>query len=195
MSDTRERHEPQTVTPEPVRRTRRQVRKNSAKITQASDEFIDPETGEPYRRHSEQTGEANPFHSVVKWFKPGWDYQFNVERVVNQQVDPSNYTASRRQGWRLVHPDEMPGEMPPDWDRPYIEIGAQRLYKRPMYLTKQARDEHERVSNQQVIDRYREADMTPPGTMKRLPSEIRQRMEPLPADVRASLYEDEVQEV
>jgi len=198
MSETREWDDesaPDAPAAEPRRRTRRASRANSARVTSVADEFIDPDTGEPFRRHSQSSGDANPFHSVVQWFKPGWDYQWMPERVLNQPVDASEYTAAYRQGWRLVAPAEMPKAVPPGWSNPYIEMGAQRLYKRPMYLTKDARREQERVATEQLHDRFREAEMAPPGTLPRLQPQSQRRMEPLPADVRASLYEDEVQEV
>lgn len=146
-------------------------------------EFIDPETGEPYRRRSlsEQLGPWNELREDSK--QAGWAYQWSPARVLNEPVDASQARMMHEGGWRPVKPSEMPNEIPPGWKADTIERHGQILYKRPAYLNAEAKKESHRLANQQVVDRYTTAGMNTPGRLPKV-SEISQTIEPLPDDMR-----------
>lgn len=87
--------------------------------------------------------------------KPGWDYQYNTIRVLNQPVDGSEIRNFRENGgWRPVMAKDWP-ELADDGAAPDspIETGGQRLYERPMRLTMEAREEDHAYALQQQRDR------------------------------------------
>jgi hypothetical protein len=154
------------------------------------EEFIDPETGKPYRRRSNASNASNGFELRPESKKPGWDYQWEPIKVLNEPVDNAAFTALHDGGWRVVHPREMPEECPPGWvesGKNTIERGSQVLYKRPLYLTQEAKADNARRAQEQLEHKFAQAQMAPPGTAPR-PRHVNQvvsEMEPLPADLRA----------
>lgn len=177
--------------PEPTRKTR------SAKSRAVmSAEFIDPETGEPYRRRSstEATG-AGIFEIPARYRKAGWDYQWEAVKVLNEPVDASVHANLKDNGWRAVQGQEMPDLMPPgDFNGKPVERGGQILYKRPKYLSDQARDELQAKADQQMHDKFASAQMTPAGTAPRHLNKVQTNVEALPDDLRQQ-YESEIEEI
>lgn len=168
---------------EPPRMSRRDGVSQAA-TTAIPEEFIDPDTGEPFRRKSltEQKSAWNELDK--KSVRNGWCYQWNPVRVLNEPVDASQARALRDGGWRPVHPREMPDECPPGWTGDTIERHGQILYKRPAYLNEEARRESVRLANAQVKDRFAAAEMTPRGTLPKVVETIKQTIEPLPDDLQ-----------
>ena len=118
-------------------------------------EFIDPETGEPYRRTVDV--DANPYDIPKALQRAGWDYQYWPVRVTGEPTDPSVAVAIREGGWRPCSPKDFPTLVPPGWDKPYIERGAQILYQRPMYLTQEARAADIKKAEDQRYDKLKGA--------------------------------------
>jgi hypothetical protein len=198
MSDTNEPQIPALTGPGSTRTPRRVAppqgkvepprssRRNGGASQSASSvakEFIDPETGEPFRRKS--LVEANAaWNELMEESKvAGWSYQWIPVRVLNEPVDASQARAAYEGGWRPVRPSEMPREVPPNWAADTIERMGQVLYKRPTYLNIEAQQESQRMANRQVLDRFSAAEMTPRGTLPKV-SEIKQTIEPLDEQAR-----------
>jgi hypothetical protein len=156
------------------------------------EEFIDPETGEPYRRRSPTQLGAGIFELDEKWKMKGWDYQWAVTRVLNQPTDNSEFVTMRAAGWRYVKATEMPQAVPPGWTEPYIERGGQVLMKRPMQFTREAQKEFKDKADQALIDKFATAEMTPVGAAPRTVREIRRRYERIPREVPTEQDFDEV---
>jgi hypothetical protein len=168
---------------EPVRVSRRggvrQVKKS------LPEEFIDPETGEPFRRRSPQAAGSGIFELRPESKRKGWDYQWVTVSVLNQPVDQGTFVTVKDAGWRPVSPEEMPEEVPPGWQGKTIERGGQVLMKRPEYLSNQARKEQKEAADKALHDKYAQAQLTPPGSAKRINTGTDSRFEPLPDDLRA----------
>ena len=178
-------------TREPVRRTRSvNPRKSSMR-----EDYIDPDTGEPFRRRS-KAGDigAGIFEVPERYRKAGWDYQWATVKVLNEPVDAAVHADMKDAGWRPVTPVEAPDMMPPGWEGKTIERGGQILYKRPAYLSQEARDELKTKADQQLRDKFAAAQMTPAGTAPRHLKDVRTSVEELPADLRAQIA-GEVEEV
>lgn len=185
MSETHE------IGAEPTRRTRSMTPRSKP----IAADFIDPETGQPYRRRS-KTGDvgAGIFEVPSRYRKRDWDYQWATVKVLNEPVDAAVHADMKDAGWRPVQPAEMPDMMPPGWEGKTIERGGQILYKRPAYLSQEARDEMKVRADQQLRDKFAAAQMTPAGTAPRHLADVRTRIEELPPDLR-QLAEGDVEEV
>lgn len=141
------------ITP-PVDRPRRQAvpqpsrgRAADPEITVDDIEFLDDD-GKPLTRRSRYDGAQNPYDVPMHLRKPGWDYEYKGDRVMNQPVSTSEIVAVREAGWRPVPAkDEMLALCPPGWDKPYIERDGMTLHMRPMHLTQEARAEDEAHAN------------------------------------------------
>lgn len=105
---------------------------------------------EPRRtRRSRLNGQWDDFHVPEEWKSPGWSYQWEVMKVLSVEVDQSEHVRIADGGWEPVRPTEMPGMMPVGYKGNTIDRKGQRLYKRPEYLTKEAKDEDEMIARQQ----------------------------------------------
>jgi hypothetical protein len=167
---------------EPVRKSRSR-RGVGAPAPQVPEEFIDPDTGEPYRRVSRADGNISDFDVPAKQRKKGWDYQWFTIRVMQadaRDVDAGSMVAIHKGGWRPVTTDEMPGMMPANWATKLIEHNGQRLYKRPEYLSAEAKQEQTNRANEQMAARYESAGLAPPGTAPRHLTKVRTSIESVP---------------
>lgn len=105
-------------------------------------DFVDEETGKPLTRRSRHDGNQNPYDVPHHLRKPGWDYEYKGDRVMNQPVSTSEIVGVREAGWRPVPATgEMLALCPPGWDKPYIERDGMTLHMRPMHLTEEAKRE------------------------------------------------------
>lgn len=132
-------------------------------------EFLDVD-GKPIQRRVNR--EANPFDIPKKDQKEGWDYAWWPVRVQGEQVDPSFIVEVREGGWRPVQAKDMPGLLPPDWDKPFIERGGQVLYMRPMYLTEESRNEDVKIAENQRLDKLKGAMAGPAELQKVAPRQV-----------------------
>lgn len=87
--------------------------------------------------------------------KPGWDYQWNVVRILGRPVDRSDIRDFEDNGgWRVVTQRDMPSRAnrgdPPDTP---VEDKGQILYTRPLSLTLEAKAEDTERAYQQQHDR------------------------------------------
>lgn len=76
-----------------------------------------------------------------KYRQPEMDYQWWTVKVLNQEIDPSDHVTYAEGGWEPVRPEEMPDMVPRGYSSNTIDRRGLRLYKRPMYLTEEARAE------------------------------------------------------
>lgn len=112
-------------------------------------EFLDEETGQQLTRRSRFDASQNPYDVPHDLRKPGWDYEYKGDLVMNQPVAASERVAVHEGGWRPV---PAKGDMlklcPPGWAKPYIERDGMTLMMRPMHLTIEAREEDRRHAEQ-----------------------------------------------
>lgn len=128
--------------------------KTRAQPRSVDKEFLD-ENGNPFVRRVTVGG--NPYEIPKEYQRPGWSYEYKTDTVLQQPVDPSEKTAVQEGGWRPVHPSEMPKLVPAGWDRPFIARGGQMLYKRPMALTIEARQEAVQTAEDQRLSKLQGA--------------------------------------
>lgn len=84
--------------------------------------------------------------------QPGYDYRY-VRVSINNEADPRNISASRREGWEPVRAEEQP-EMftymdPNSAHKDTVVIGGLMLCKRPAEMTKQRSKHYAKQSNAQ----------------------------------------------
>ena len=175
------------LTAEPRRATRSATPRKQA----LPEEFIDPETGKPFVRATRAGNVQGQFDLPKQHMKPGWDYQWEALKVLGEPVDSSVHAAMKANGWRPVQPSEFPGMMLDSWTGNTIERGNQILYKRPKYLSEEARGELKEKADKQMEDKFAQAQMAPKGTAPRHVASVKQEYEVLPAD----LVGGEVEEV
>ena len=105
------------------------------------------------RRREDRT--VGTFDVPSEYQKPGWSYQWMTIRVLNQPVDPGDLRDfTENGGWRPVLAREMPSMT--DRGAPtdsYIEVRGQRLYERPLRLTREAQQEDLEYAQEQQRDR------------------------------------------
>jgi hypothetical protein len=86
--------------------------------------------------------------------KPGWDYQFIVIRVLNDQVDWSEIREYQEGGWTPCKARDWPTLAAPNAkDDDPIDMRGQRLFERPVYLTREAQQEDLAYAQQQQRDK------------------------------------------
>jgi hypothetical protein len=110
---------------------------------------------EPLTRRSRADRQENRFNVPEDLKQKGYDYQFWPITVLGQPVDRSSITDAYHGGWRPVRLSEMPTMMPPGDTSEYVEDGGQRLYKRPVKFTEEARAEERQLATDQTADRIR----------------------------------------
>lgn len=105
------------------------------------------------RRREERT--VGSFDIPEHRKKPGWSYQWMTIRVFNQPVDPADIRDfTHNGGWRPVPARDVP-EMADTNDAPDapIEARGQRLYCRPLHLTREAQEEDKQYAIEQQRDK------------------------------------------
>lgn len=141
--------EPEILPPEtnrPVRGARPQPQQSRGRpadpeaVEVEAIDFLDDD-GKPLTRRSRFDGAQNPYDVPMRLRKPGWDYEYKGDRVMNQPVSTSEIVSVREAGWRPVPAKDMMEICPPGWDKPYIERDGMTLHMRPMHLTLEAREE------------------------------------------------------
>ena len=148
-----------------ARRREAEASRSSQRTSRASPRLAEGDDGTAARKVVRR---ANAFDMIPENLKkPGWDYQWWAIRVFNEAVDPSRLVEIADGGWKRVHPSDMPGMMPPGWDKDFIEKGAQVLYMRPMRLTEEARAEDTKIAEDQRYDRIRNA-LAGPAELKKI---------------------------
>lgn len=141
--------EPEILPPisdRPVRNVRPQPQQSRGRAADPDVEvepidFLDEETGKPLTRRSRHDGQQNPYDIPAHLRKPGWDYEYKGDRVMNQPVSTSEIVGVREAGWRPVPSKDMLEICPPGWDKQYVERDGMTLHMRPMHLTEEARRE------------------------------------------------------
>lgn len=123
-------------------------------------------------RRSRLGGSADDFFVPDNLKRPGIDYQWFVMKVLNQEIDAGEHVAIADGGWEPVRPTEMPELMPKGYKGNTIDRKGQRLYKRPMYLTEEARREDFMLARQQKDAKLQQALATPNDSAPRVQSKI-----------------------
>ena len=111
--------------------------------------------GEPLRRRSRRDRQEHRFGIPDHLKRPNWDYAFWPLEVLGQPVSRGDITDVYHGGWRPVPVSEMPEMMPPGDKSEFVEEGGQRLYKRPMKFTEEAKAEERALAESQTGERIR----------------------------------------
>lgn len=116
------------------------------------DQAPDQEMFTRRKRHERSVGSFDiPSHRR----KPGWDYQFVTIRCLGEPTDSSRIRDfTHNGGWRPVKAGDMPEladeGLPADAS---VEVEGQRLYTRPLTMTREAQQEDLDFAMQQQRDR------------------------------------------
>jgi hypothetical protein len=116
------------------------------------EELTDDE-GNVLTRRSRIDRQEGRFSIPDRLKKPGWDYGFWPLSILGQPVSRSDIADVYQGGWRPVKAEEMPELLPPGDKSEFVEEGGQRLYKRPMKFTEEAKEEERALAQQQTTER------------------------------------------
>lgn len=111
----------------------------------------------PLRRRARSERQEHRFGVPDSLKQRGFDYAYWPMEVLGQPVSRSDITDVYHGGWRPVKAEEMPGMMPPGDTSEFVEDGGQRLYKRPMAFTDEAKAEERSLAQQATTDRIQAA--------------------------------------
>lgn len=121
-------------------------------------EGFHPEYDGPKERTSRIDRDTNQFELSpplkVKLRAAGWDATWKVITVYNQPVDGVELLVADNAGWRAARAKDFPSEVPRGTDpHALVERFGQRLYIRPMHMTRAAQDEDRRFADAQMQSR------------------------------------------
>ena len=115
------------------------------------------DTDQPLRRRSRAERQESRFGIPAHLKQPGWDYQYWPISVLGQPVSRSEMTDVYQGGWRPVPVNEMSEIMPPGDTSEFVEEGGQRLFKRPMSFTIEAKAEERALALEGTAERVKAA--------------------------------------
>lgn len=140
------RSPPRTAADIPHAAPRFETPQTESRTARRDDGMFSPDYDGPAERISRTDRDVNQFELpkdlLTKMHRSGWDARWIVITVLNQPVDGTELLTAHNAGWRAAAAKDFAALVPPGTaPKSAVERFGQRLYIRPLHMTRKAQAE------------------------------------------------------